>query len=337
MRAPNIVELFSAQSQNLDGSTDPCTTTNTAGGVVPPTATQAQCALTGLSAAQYGNVAGNPANQYNGLLGGNPNLTPEVADSYTAGVVVTPTFLRGFQATVDYFNIKLRNQIGVLGADNILNQCLTTGAAAYCSLINRGASGRLDRPDGFIVDTNLNAGKLSTKGIDVTVAYTREIGRFGTLGLSVVGTYLDSLTTETPGSDPYNCKGYFGNVCGTPNPEWRHKARGTFTLPQGPSASLAWRYFSGVDNEQVSGDNALPGGAGTRPGNARIDSQSYFDLTFTYPVADKFTFQVGANNILDREPPLNGLGLAVFGNGNTFPQVYDGLGRYIFAGVTLDL
>ena len=328
VRAPNVTELFAAQTVNLDGSIDPCAGT--------PTATAAQCALTGVTPDQYGSIGANPSNQYNGLTGGNPRLAPEKADSITAGIVLTPTFLRGFQATVDYFNIKLKNQIGVLGADTIITQCIATADPSYCNLIHRDSKGSLWRStDGYIIDTNLNAGKLSTKGIDVNLSYTQQIGRFGNLGFSLAGTYLDALIVDQEGDPKFNCKGLFGVQCGTPSPEWRHKARVTWTLGDGVSVSGAWRYFSKVKDDTLSSDSDLAGT--TNEGNAKIKAQSYFDLAFTVPVADKFTFRVGSNNLLDRAPPINGLGLGVVQNGNTFPQVYDALGRYIYVGVTIDL
>ncbi|MES2444975.1 MAG: TonB-dependent receptor [Pseudomonadota bacterium] len=337
VRAPNAVELYSARSVSLDGSIDPC-----AGPAVGGTVngnTLAKCALTGVTAAQFGFIAANPAAQYNGLQGGTATLEPEVANSFTAGVVLTPTFLRGFQATIDYFNIKLTNQISQYGADAILTQCISSGDPFYCGLIHRNAAGNLFRnSDGYVIDVLTNAGGLSTKGVDVTVGYTTEIGGAGNFGLSLVGTYLDSLVIDPFGAAEYNCTGYFGSRCGTPSPEWRHKLRFSYTAPFGPTLSMAWRYFSAVDSDTLSPDTDLagPGSVGSRQGNRHIGSQSYFDLSMAYPVGDQFTFRLGANNILDRAPPINGLALGVVMNGNTFAQVYDSLGRYIYAGVTLD-
>src|SRR5436305_2894500 len=74
VRAPNVVELFFPTSLGLSGAVDPCATAS-------PSATLAQCQLTGVTAAQYGNIKANPANQYNGLFGGNGTLTPEKADT----------------------------------------------------------------------------------------------------------------------------------------------------------------------------------------------------------------------------------------------------------------
>ncbi|MFL6862686.1 MAG: hypothetical protein ACJ8DZ_06780, partial [Allosphingosinicella sp.] len=83
----------------------------------------------------------------------------------------------------------------------------------------------------------------------------------------------------------------------------------------------------------------------TRPSNFEIGAQNYFDLTLTARIGDHYNFRLGVNNLFDREPPIvgaNGSGSAinacpgVYCSGNTFPNVYDALGRYIFAGVTLD-
>jgi outer membrane receptor protein involved in Fe transport len=76
----------------------------------------------------------------------------------------------------------------------------------------------------------------------------------------------------------------------------------------------------------------------TQPGTW-LSARSYIDLGASYLVASKVTLRVGVNNVFDRDPPLVDLDYlpGVFGNGNTFPQVYDTLGRYIFINVTADL
>ena len=116
--------------------------------------------------------------------------------------------------------------------------------------------------------------------------------------------------------------------------------RAGLTLPNGLGISGQWRYFSSVRNDTLSEDPDL-NGTGTphsAPGNARYNARSYFDLALTARLADKFNFRVGANNILDTAPPVSGQEVTPlpFGTGNTFPQVYDALGRYLFAGVTID-
>jgi outer membrane receptor protein involved in Fe transport len=332
VRAPNVSELFVGQSVSLDGSTDPCAGPAVGGLVNGNNA--AACARTGVTAAQFGNIVANPASQYNGLLGGNPLLTPEIATTITAGVVIQPSMIPGLALTLDWFDIKVKNQVGTIGADLILNQCVT--ANAYCNLIRRDAQGSLWRsPNGFVVDTNLNAGAISTRGVDFGFSYTHGIGSIGSLNLNSVGTWLDQLITDPVGPVAYDCTGFHGVTCGTPAPEWRAKTRLTLTTPQGIAVSAQWRYFSAVQRDTLSPDTDLAT-ASTRPADRRIAAQNYFDLTMTARIGDHYNFRIGVNNILDREPPIATQLPAGFGSGNTYPQVYDAMGRYIFAGVTLD-
>ncbi|HEY0311165.1 MAG TPA: TonB-dependent receptor [Allosphingosinicella sp.] len=334
VRAPNIVELFAAQSVALDGSTDPCA--NLPGGT--PSATAAQCALTGVTAAQYGNIRANIANQYNGLGGGNPNLTPEKSDSLTAGVVIQPRWLPRFALSVDYFNIRVKNSIGALGADVIINQCIATADPFYCSKVHRGPGGTLYlTPAGYVEDVNVNAGGLSTRGIDVNASYTQPLGSWGSLAFSAVGTYLDSLVSNPNATLKFDCAGFYGSQCGTPSPKWRSKVRVTYTAPGGIGLSGQWRHFSSVKADYLSTDTDLNGNQINRItyGSDRITQQNYFDLVLTAHIGDHYQFRLGANNIFDKIPPTL-VTPAPFGNGNTYPQVYDSLGRYIFAGVTLD-
>ena len=71
------------------------------------------------------------------------------------------------------------------------------------------------------------------------------------------------------------------------------------------------------------------------------DSHFYYTGSYTFSevgVFSSLTGRLGINNILDKDPPLVGQDTcpAVFCNGNTFPQVYDTLGRYVFLGLTAD-
>jgi iron complex outermembrane recepter protein len=349
VRAPTVQDLFAPNRVALDGSTDPC-----AGFVIGSggsgTAGDPGCIAQGLTVGQF--VAPNPADQYNGFVGGNTNLVPETADTYTAGIVFTPTFVPGLSVTVDYFNIDITDAIGGIGADTILLACTQTSDPFFCGLINRDASGSLWRSaGGFVVNTTQNIGGFSTSGIDAQVNYRTEIGDLGTLTFNFLGTYLDELITDTgidiPGLDrTFDCVGLYGNVCGSPNPEWRHQARLGFNFKSGFGASVRWRYFDSVTLDAVEANSNLNNAGGTgpapggvaRPGAAGFESINYFDLSLTYEAGDNFSFRLGANNIFDTSPPTTGSQACPTGpcNGNVFAQTYDSIGRYIFAGVTLD-
>lgn len=326
VRAPTVQDLFAPQRVVLDGSTDLCagTSDNPKG---PITAADTGCLAQGLEVGDV--VAPNPAAQYNGLIGGNPNLVPEIADTYTVGVVLTPTFLPGFNASVDYFDITVEGAVQGIGADTIMDLCVNDQNLDFCDYIVRDGSGSIWRTsNGYIEDLSQNIGELKTSGIDVQAAYSRQIASAGRLNLSFVGTWLNELSTNAGVQDAptIDCVGQAGNLCGTPNPKWRHQARVGFDFANGVGTSLRWRYFDPVD---------LDGGVA---GSDHFDAVNYFDLAFTFEVGDHYNFRLGANNILDKEPPITGGQACPAGscNGNTFAQVYDAIGRYIYAGVTLD-
>jgi outer membrane receptor protein involved in Fe transport len=330
VRAPNIQELFAPQRVVLDGSTDPCSG-------AAPAASLAACQAMGVTAGQYGTVQPNPAAQYNGLIGGNPNLDPEVADTYTVGVVIQPRWIPHLALTIDWFDITVNGAIQGVGADTILATCAATLDPTFCGLVHRDQFGSLWRTaGGFVQDFSINIGAFKTRGIDVQATYSMDIGSLGGLSLNFVGTWLDTLITDNGVTAPYDCTGFFGNQCGTPNPEWRHTLHLTWNGPDGLGFTGRWRYFSAVENDLNSPNPALHGTP--RPADARIPAQSYFDLTLTARIGDHYNLRLGVNNILDKDPPIVGANACPAGicNGNAYTQVYDALGRYIFAGISLD-
>ena len=350
VRAPNIQELFTPSSQGLFAGTDPC-----AGAAINGTVngnTAAACARTGVTAAEFGNIVSNSANQYTQFSGGNRALKPEVSDTYSAGAVIAPTqgVLRGLVISADYFNIKVKGAIGTVGAQVILNQCLASGSPTFCTLVQRDpTNGSLFLGTvGQVVNTLINVGQLQTRGVDVAGSYRFDfervgISNIGSLGLDYTGTFLMNLkqspgTTLTDGTTTYDCAGYYGTTCGVPAPKYRSKLRVTYNAPSNFQLSLNWRHYSGVNVDVSSTNTFLSSPAATYASDSRLPAYNYFDLSASVRVADKFSLHVGANNIADKDPPLVGSTnlSGTFGNGNTYPQVYDSLGRYIFAGVTVD-
>ncbi|HEY1043549.1 MAG TPA: TonB-dependent receptor [Telluria sp.] len=327
VRAANVVELFTAQGLGLyDNDEDPCAGEN-------PSATFEQCARTGVTAAQYGRINDNPAQQYNALYGGNRDLKPETAKSATFGVVLTP--MKDLAITFDYFNIKVEDVIGVLPPSTTLTQCLNTGDPTFCSLITRDEMGSLWMlPSSQVIATNLNLGMRKTSGVDVGVNYAwRPNNGWGGLDFSMTGTYLkEYISEDVPGLGTYDCAGLFGSTCGTPLPEWRHKLRTTWTSPWGVDLALTWRYIDEVKLDSTSTNPLLAGSS--EPGDRVFGSRNYFDLAASYRFMDNYTLRAGINNLLDKDPPVGGVTSSVFGNGNTFPQVYDGLGRRVFINLT---
>lgn len=340
VRAANVIELFSSQGFGLfDMDDDPCDANdpaldgfNLAGnciGVLPYQVTGPQSTGGGLN---------SPAGQYNGLFGGNPNLGPESADTMTIGLVFTPDFIPGFTLSIDYFDIEVTELVSTTGAVNTLTDCFVNGTTASCNRITRNpGTGQLWVGAGVVEDLNTNIGGLQTTGFDINVNYNMDVGDMGGLNFNLVGTLLEELITDpgaASGRAPYDCVGAFGAaLCGTPNPEWRHRFRVTWETPWDMDLSATWRYFGEVERLAASG---LPVTGVANSLDAHFDAEHYLDLSGNWQIMENTRLRFGVNNVLDNDPPISANVGAGFGNGNTYPQVYDSLGRWVFAGVTVD-
>ncbi len=333
VRAPNLIELYTASGNALFDLTDPGDPCEGSA----PTRTLAECARTGVSAAQYGTIPDNPTSQFQFLQGGNTSLKPETADSVTFGIVLSP--MRNLSVSVDYFDIKVDDTIGSIDPGTTLNKCLSTGNPTFCSLITRDSTGSLWLlPEGRIEGRNKNIGRVRTSGLDLAASYTQRIGAMGSLGLTATATFLDKLETEEiKGDGTYDCVGYYGpNLCGSPNPKRRHKMRLSWTTPWDVEVATTWRYLSAVSHQALSGQAALNG---TKDGGRLINvnspdrtlpARSYFDLVVSWNILKGWNLTAGVNNLLDKDPPLTSQLPTGQGNGNTFPTVYDALGRKVF-------
>ena len=356
VRAPNVIELFTPSAQGLWGGTDPCALTSS-GSAGTNFYNATQCANTGLTAAQFALFTASPtgggfqcpAAQCSGPFSGNANLKPESSDTISFGAVFTPTFFKGFSATVDYYDIEIEDQITIISQTAILGNCAQTGNAFSCGLINRDpVTGVLFNSTtlGVGVDSQTrNSGSQTATGVDVEVNYRFEISEpGGSLALSFAGSYLESLETSYgPGFDAFDCAGYYGLVCGIPAPEWRHRLRGTWTPPWDVSFSLSWRYVDSVRldvNDDSNSVFAYPfnGSLGDVTDDT-ISSFDYFDVAMDWAMSDNIRVVAGVKNLLDEDPPVVdsqswGISSPPFGNANTYPVVYDAFGREVFVSMT---
>lgn len=322
VRAPNVVELFTPQTLGLFAGSDPCAGAN-------PEFTAAQCANTGVTAAQYGTIAENPAAQYNAQFGGNINLEPEEADTITAGVIVQP--MRNLVLSADYYQIKLAGAVSSIDPQLALTRCGETGDATFCSLINRGPGGTLFLGQaGYVIATSQNLGGMDFRGVDLGADFSHDLGA-GRVGLDLNGSYLLKKEFEPlPGDESamYDCRGLSGPSC-FPAPKWRHNLRLSYEFPETWLVSARWRHIGKVTHELLGGQPGIGEGAVAEL-NREIDGQDYFDLVFQAGITDNFTLTFGANNILDKDPPLIGTG-GGGSNANTWAGFYDTLGRYVFS------
>jgi iron complex outermembrane receptor protein len=352
VRAPNVNELFSPLhvTNSSEVSSDPCSAQGSGGHAA---ASLAACQRTGVTAAQYGDgrdpaVGGTdtilqcPSGQCGTALGGNLKLTPEVSDTYSGGVVITPRFIPGLIVSVDYFNIDVDNAIAVQPINLTLGNCLTSGAD--CSLIVRQANGSLFGSSlatgGYITQADVNIGHIQTEGVDFAASYRLDLESLGLhdsgqLQFKFDGTWTSHLNYQpVPGQGQYNCAGLYGVSCGLPTPNWRHQLRVTWISPWSFNLSAQWRYLSGsrFDGNQA---NPLLNVGAFDANDASIGAYSYLDLSASWKVRPKLTLRAGVNNVLDTNPPVLDNTITSAGSPNTFNS-YDLLGRQIFIGLTAD-
>ncbi len=333
VRHANIVELFQAQGTNLfEMSQDPCGAS--------PTATLAQCQRSGIGANYGSALVTNPAGQYNYLQGGNADLKPETANTYTLGVVLTP--LRNLTATIDYWSIRVEDAIGTPPPQTILNQCVFTGQ--FCNLVQRDGNGTLWLPNGGrVVATNQNLALYYVKGWDFSASYSQRIGSMGGVGVNWLSSYTPHWEYEPfVGLGRFDCAGLYGGLqCGnaqaSPNPKWRHKVRGTWLTPWNVDLALTWRHIDAVSHIGTSG-NPLLNDPSVPATDQHLAARDYFDFAFNWAINKTFGVRGGVNNIFDKDPPIvsnANAGPSIGGNGNTFPQTYDALGRLVFVNLTM--
>ena len=338
VRAPTAFELFTPQVLFQTPFTDPC-----AGPT--PAASQAQCALTGVTAAQYGNIASQSA--VNALVGGNPLLRPETADTVTAGIVLTP--LSNVLFSADYWRIKANMFISNVPAQLALPTCLNSGDPFNCALIQRDANGSLSTglgpTAGRIVSTRYNTGSYGTSGVDFEGRYALSLQSLGAKGGNLSFSFSGSIAIDnpinvTPGTTPVDCTDLYGPTCSTvgattPVPRWRHRLRMTWESYAGFEVSLNWRHIGRMNSEFTSPNPNLNNPGNIFPVDSHISAFDYLDLETGIDVTEHLHIRLGVNNVTDKKPPVIGLvANPLLVNGNMAAGVYDVLGRYMFAGVT---
>jgi outer membrane receptor protein involved in Fe transport len=352
VRAPNVQELFGGQAIGFPGAVDPCASADF---IAQNPGAAATCIATGVPA---GNVGGGQAVQLNAqipaLFGGNPDLGEETSTSWTAGVVLQPSFLSGLTITADYYNIEVEDFITIAGGglQGLLNLCYGTAQDVNSPLCRpfvgiRDADGRIDVGNPPLIG-GINAANLATSGVDLQVNYRGSLpfslltdtgsSRFD---LNFNGTWTDKYdftpVVGVPNVD--ECAGRFGGNCGQPISSFKWASR--LTLIDGPlTTSVRWRHLSAVDDADDTTDFADFNGV------ERIDAYDLIDLTFAFEASENVTFSIGVNNIFDTlpgTPTFNGVQVSNRPNslllgdnqeqGNTYPSVYDVLGRDFFASV----
>jgi outer membrane receptor protein involved in Fe transport len=355
VRAPNIAEMFTPNTVALTNlAIDPCAG---AAPTLDPNL-RAVCIAQGAPVGTIGSITNPTAAQANIVIGGNLDLKPEKANTWTLGVVFVPEFLPKFSMSVDYYNIRIKDVIGAALPGDLIGACFAdlTAASATdpdCLVIRRNPiTGGLDGDPATtlgLFGPTTNLGELFTDGVDLLMNYKTDVG-FGNLALSFVGNWTNNsefnANVANPDSFFRECAGFYSVNCsftGSIQPKLQFSQRTTLTMGK-VDLSLLWRWIDSVKYEprQLAADleaaidadcedpeGADPDGCMVEPEFRKIPAEHYFDFTARFNATDNMTFTATVQNLFDNQPKVvgNTIGSTTFNSGNIFPSTYDALGR----------
>ena len=267
------------------------------------------------------------------LSSGNPNLDPETGNTFAAGVILSPSFLPGFDVSVDYYDLKINGAIDTPGLNDVVNECETSnGTSPTCALIQRPLPFSDRSAANFPISVSLitqNISFLRTSGLDIAMSYRTSLGD-GDLTLRASANYLDRYKTQTNSIAPVI--DYAGHGVNSQTSYAYPKFRGTF------SANYTNGGLTLFVQESMIGKVTI--------GNLKNDPTSFYAVPAIKPVfytdaTASYRFDVRgepelfvtATNLLDRKPPLVA---AVGAPGLLYPTLftlYNVAGRTLTAGV----
>ena len=343
-RAPSILDLYQPVQEGFPTFSDPCWNGSAQRSGANATQVNALCAAQGAPANfPVGNA------QVRALTGGNVNLEPESADTYTFGVTWQPILdTHQVRASVDYFRYRITDTIGTVGASSIISRCFNdlnanpsySNTNLWCSLFTREASGRATD----VRATNNNLGKRNVDGVDFQLDWIAPLSAFG-LSESAGKISVNLLATkllkwefqEDPASPLVPVEGTITTLFGETYPELKAKLGITYSVLDW-RASWEMRY---VDGMQVVNTNGLrtptnTGVAPTSPTFSRLPTTpSYMNhrLTVGWEPKDWVNMTLGIDNLFDKDPVIFATNSRAGVQANTDPSTYDVLGRRFFLDV----
>lgn len=280
---------------------------------------------------------------------GNPNLLPETAKTYTAGIQLRSPFqdarFNRMNLSVDYYKIHIDNAIEFATIDFTYQNCLNQPAATalsslYCQAISRspqsGASALSNTPEA-------NLSTIDTAGVDLQFDYSVQLSDIkkdlpGRFGLNIVSSFLINYDTiSAPGFPAQKWYGTLGpTLAGTNGGAYAYKLNTSFTYSVGPAfLNLNWRHLP-----QVNAATSVS------PGNTTLPTRAYdiFDLNTNWSLPHRMQLRFGIQNLFDVQPPTTGATISTLVNGNpvTLPSsgqgttnvsYYDELGRRFYVGL----
>ncbi len=337
VRAPNVSELFEEQTTQDSSfvdffNVDPCSASEDP----DDRGNREKCISQGLPADQVGIFEATLFYPTRFTFGGNPDLEPEIAETWTVGVILTPERFDNWEVAVDYFEISVEDTIGNINASLICFDPINT-KGLFCNNLVRDATGNVSSVEELIS----NRGNLDTRGVDTQIQFVSDLPAmlaiadgYAQLAVKTVWTHTVSITSqENPVTAKLDCAGRFGLFpCGfffdnAASTYPKNRVTTNANYQSGPwNVHLTWRWIEGTRNAASLWVDVF-GGPPANPAISSISSQNYFDLGVGFAFADHTTLRFGISNLLDNDPPF--VADQSFNN-NTDTRMYDVFGRSFY-------
>ena len=313
-RAPSIPELFAGVREAQLPTVDPCSGW---GALAPTSVIYQNCQAAGVPVTfvQFGTTIFTD-------VGGNPDLVPEDATTFTVGLVFEPEFVPGLSLTVDYFDIDIDDSISQTGGTNKLSICYNSANLShpFCGP-DHHTRNALTGDINFLSAQSANQGNEVMTGMDFGATYDFEFGSIQNR-IGLLASHLDKYEITTfAGGAPIVRDGTVG-CCVGGYPEW--KTYGNWVM-----STDRW---GASYNLQVIGEatnrNGVPGVIGTD-----IDAVYYHSIQGSYIFNEDITVRVGIDNLLDEDAPYVSVGT----DGNTDTMTYSLFGRFAYLRATFNI
>ena len=311
IRSPSVTEAFNPSSSSFIFADDPCDQVNVNTGPAPATRA-ANCAAAGVT--QPFNSLANQRS-IGGVTVGNANLKNEIANSFTAGGVLHPQFVRGLTLTVDYVSIRLKQAISAFSPDQVLNACYDSTSFAtnpFCALVQRAADHQLS----LVTTSYFNSALLQYRGILGGLDYRLQTPFLGAGSrLDFSGSFQHLLTlnnSASAGDAPTKNAGSIG-----------------FSKNR---AVMSVAYTNGGFSTQLQGNyigpaNLVPNQIANQYSVPRVKGIVFTNFSIAQSVGKRFTLRGNIENLFGVKPPYPALLIGAYQT--YFPGI---LGRYYRVG-----
>lgn len=334
VRAPNFGELFDGGG-SAPQYFDPCSVGTAARTGANGAQVTALCTATGVGA--VGTYVQTPGTQASISTTGNTSLSPETADTITAGLVFSSPWENvDLRASIDYYNIKVEDAIISPGVNQVIAACYNyygtnstyTASNANCGGIFRAGGDILfisgPNPDGTY--PGVNAPGIETSGIDIQIDYGVDLGSYGSLRFNALLNHILEWSQQDaeflPSIDYAGTVSFFGEGLGTSFPEWKLTLNSAWEAGDW-TFGMRNRYIAEMDNRAAV---IFPGETFTG-----TDAIWYTDLFAQWQMTENASLRVGVNNVADEQPPVYAPNV----QSGTDPSLFDVVGRRAFMQLNL--